>query len=384
MDKIKIIALTNDNGVSYHRVIKPLQKLVALYPDEFEVTFMGVKDTDVSKLPDLRTYKFDIIYFNTILGIDDDNKLLGYLEACLLRGAKIVLDIDDNYKFGRSVMVKKDVGQKHAELVPEALRSADYVTTTTETYAKELRLLNPNVTVFPNFADKGDEQYVVKKTPQRLNVNGDKIIRVGVTGSVMHKYDLQLLNNVSLRLKKDGLINRFQFVLCGYADNVYYHEYEKILTSDYRIVSRKYRHMLENTRLNNISMEDEPYKRVAWKPFTEYMTIYNNLDVLLAPLENSKFNEAKSQIKFIEAGWMDTLFIGSNVVSYNPYVKHGYNGFLCDNQDDFYKALKHVGIFWDAYDGFREIRDEARMCIAENYEAEAITTDRRNFFNSIL
>ena len=131
-------------------------------------------------------------------------------------------------------------------------------------------------------------------------------------------------------------------------------------------------------------MEGEPYKRVAWKPFNEYMTIYNDLDVLLAPLENSKFNEAKSQIKFIEAGWMDTLFIGSNVVSYNPYVRDGYNGLLCNNQNDFYEVLRNVCRYWDEYDGFRELRDEARICISENYEADAITTDRRNFFNSIL
>lgn len=366
MEKIKIIAVTTGNGVSYHRVLKPMIRLEHLYGEEFEVHYVDVKETNMLTLPNLSNYTFDFIIFNTMMGIKDGSPLLGYLEVCLMKGAKVILDIDDYFEYGRSVLVSKKIGEKHAELVPEAIKSADYITTTTGIYRKRLMELNPNVYVFPNFADSFDKQYAVNKTAL-FNDNGEKIIRIGVTGSVMHKHDLEILDGIAIRLRQDRLMNRVQFVLCGYCNNKWYLDYEKILTADYRTVSRKYRHQLEDTSIGSIEWSGEPYKRVPWASADEYMKIYNDLDVLLAPLENTKFNMYKSQIKYIEAGWMDTLFIGSNVPAYYPYVESGKNGFLCNNKTDFYSTIKMVIENWDSTGGFKEIRFNAKCDIIENF-----------------
>lgn len=383
MSKIKIIAITLENGVSYHRVKKPMMKLIDLYPSEFEVYYADSKRYDISHLPSLTEYKFDIIYFNTILGIKEDNPLIHYLEACLYHGAKIVLDIDDYFEFGRSVIVPKRVGEKHAEIVPEAIKEADVVITTTEPFAKIIEPLNSNVYVLPNFADSSDIQYNVNKTPS-INSKGDKIIRIGVTGSVMHKYDIQLLQNVSYLLKRDGLLSRVQFVLCGFADSKYHVAYEKVITSDYRIVSRKYRHALEDTKTIDMSCGDEPYRRIGWRDVNSYMSIYNELDVLLAPLENTKFNTAKSEIKYIEAGWMETLFIGSDVPTYHHAVTDGVNGFLCKDTTDFYKKIKYVIENWDKTNGFIDIINKAKQDVIENYESLNITKKRAELLKSIV
>lgn len=357
-------------------------RLSELYPDEFDVHFVDVKCTDLSHLPNLVNYTFDFIIFNTIMGIKDENPLLRYLEICLMKGAKVILDIDDYFEFGRSVIVSKDIGDKHAQLVPEAIREADYVTTTTGIYRKRLLELNPNVYVFPNFADSTDQQYIVNRKPI-CNSGGNSIIRIGVTGSVMHKHDMEILKGIPMLLKRDGLMPRIQFVLCGYHNNKWYCEYEKILTEDYRTVSRAYRQHLEDKSINSVWWDGQPYKRIPWKSTDEYMKVYNELDVLLAPLEDTKFNTYKSQIKYVEAGWMETLFIGSDVPAYYPYVKDGHNGFLCKNKNEFYRTIKHVVENWDKTSGFKKVIFNAKSDIIENYESEKITALRRAFFLNI-
>lgn len=376
MRKIKILALHNGSGVAYHRVLKPMRGLTMLYPNDYEVHYIHVKNKDISSLPDVN-YTFDVIYFNTILGIDDDSPLLPYLEHMLSKGAKIVLDIDDYFEFGRSVLVKKDVGYKHASLVPEAIRASDYVTTTTETYQKKLLELNKNVEVFPNFADEFDPQYKSEKTLSRK-------IRIGVTGSAMHKYDVQILKGVPYMLKKDGYLSRIQFVLCGYADNFVYHGYEKILTDEYRTLTRTYRHRLEDKSVIDINNEYGSYRRIGWRNIDTYMSIYNELDVLLAPLEDTKFNSAKSQIKYIEAGYMDTVFVGSDVPSYNNYVSNGVNGFLCKNKIDFSNTIKLIVDKWDDTNGLKGIREAAKLDIQKRFTLTEVTKKRNDFFKKIV
>lgn len=376
MRKIKILALHNGSGVAYHRVLKPMKGLTMLYPDDYEIYYSHVKNKDISCLPNVN-YTFDIIYFNTILGIEDDSPLLPYLEHMLNKGAKIVLDIDDYFEFGRSVLVKKDIGNKHASLVPEAIKASDYVTTTTETYQKKLFELNKNVEVFPIFADEFDPQYKSEKTLSNK-------IRIGVTGSAMHKFDVQLLKGVPYMLKKDGYLSKIQFVLCGYADNFVYHGYERILTDEYRTITRSYRHRLEDKSAMNMNNEYEAYRRIGWRDIDNYMTIYNELDVLIAPLENTKFNSAKSQIKYIEAASMDTVFVGSNVPSYNQYVVDGVNGFLCNNTRDFASTIKLIVDDWDETDGFKGMKAAAKFDIQQRFTLTAVTEKRNEFFKKIV
>lgn len=381
MQKTVILALHNGSGVTYHRVLKPMLRLQELYPQHYEVFYFDVTKKERQDLPNLQLYDIDWIFFNTIIGLKDDSIVLSYLELCLHRGAKIMLDIDDHFDFGRSVIVSKQILETHGKRVPEAIKEADVVTTTTESYANILRAYNPNVRVFSNFSDSSDGQYSNNKTFD-YDVHGRQIIRIGLTGSVMHKYDVDILSGIPYRLKRDGLLDRVQFVLCGYANSVYFHGYEKVLTSDYRTVKRPYRHVLENKRLHDVNVPTEPYRRVGWRDINNYMTIYNQLDVLLAPLEDTEFNSAKSQIKYIEAGHMRTLFVGSDVPSYAPYVQNGHNGFLCKDKEDFYQRLKTIIQQWDNMDGFSDIVENAYNDVQANYESIVVSKQRHEYFQS--
>lgn len=354
-----------------------------MYPNEFDIIVVNTLMFSINDLHNLKEYPVDFIMFNTMLGLKHEHPLLAYLAACLHFGAKIILDIDDHYQYGRSVTIPKEAKTEHAIKASAAIKEADYVTTTTDLFATKLMSLNKNVEVFPNFADANDAQYKPNKITHRDSTGRD-IIRIGITGSVMHKYDIEILSGITYRLKKDGMLDRVEFVLCGYANNPTFIGYEKILTSDYRIISRDFMHNLKDYKTTDIHAKGEPYRRIGWRNVLEYMTVYNELDVLLAPLENSEFNEAKSQIKYIEAAWMNVLFVGSDIPTYNVFVtENKNNGFLCKDREEFYQNIKYIIKNWDATDGFKEIRNNAALDVRANYEAEVITRKRRDYLHKI-
>jgi glycosyltransferase involved in cell wall biosynthesis len=293
--------------------------------------------------------------------------------------SKIVMDIDDYFEFGGSVIVSKDMKEKHAKQVPDALRNADYITTTTETFKNILLQHNPNVKVFPNFYDKFDPQYTVTRKPL-LNDNGDWVVRLGFTSSAFHKEDFKQLINVTYQLKKLGLSDRFKIVLAGYSQNKWYQDYEKILTSDYRIVSKADKRLLEDYSKTSINLKN--YQRIPWLPTNEYMKAYNEFDVLVAPLKDTPFNSCKSQIKYVEAAAMGAVFVGSDTPAYNNYVERGINGFLC-KPTEWVAALSTLIDDWDyvVRSGFAKM---AKVDVVMNYEAEVVTKHRKDFFLNIL
>ena len=69
-----------------------------MYPNEFDIIVVNTLMFSEKDLPNLKEYPVDFIMFNTML--KHEHPLLAYLAACF--GAKIILDIDDHYQYGRS------------------------------------------------------------------------------------------------------------------------------------------------------------------------------------------------------------------------------------------------------------------------------------------
>jgi arabinogalactan endo-1,4-beta-galactosidase len=160
-----------------------------------------------------------------------------------------------------------------------------------------------------------------------------------------HLKDLEILSGVVNKLKGDGLMDKVQFVLCGFdtrgfitnidqqtgeqkqrpikpKESVWY-EYEKIFTDNYNIVSKEYKDFLltfENKEYENV--KNEPYRRVWTKPITSYASNYNLFDISLAPLKESMFNKVKSQLKVIEAGFHKKAIVAQDFGSYQIDVKN--------------------------------------------------------------
>lgn len=82
--------------------------------------------------------------------------------------------------------------------------------------------------------------------------------------------------------------------------------------------------------------------RIIFEKFTDWTNLpelISNVDINLAPLVPTIFNEAKSENKWMEAGLVKVPTIASNVGAFHEVIEHDKNGILCDTTDDWIHYL---------------------------------------------
>ena len=95
--------------------------------------------------------------------------------------------------------------------------------------------------------------------------------------------------------------------------------------------------------LNLPSTFDEFGARVERLPGMDYrnwLELLGDSDISLAPLEATLFNDAKSNIKFLEAAVLGVPSVCSARTTFRTAITHGENGFLADFEQDWMDALK--------------------------------------------
>jgi glycosyltransferase involved in cell wall biosynthesis len=100
------------------------------------------------------------------------------------------------------------------------------------------------------------------------------------------------------------------------------------------------------------------------------------VNVTLAPLRDTKFNKLKSELKVVEAGWMNKAIIASETIPYTDVIKHGENGFLVpyNKPKDWYKYIKQLILDPDLRKGLADnlTRDiKSRFNVAETAKKRA-------------
>jgi len=237
-----------------------------------------------------------------------------------------------------------------------------------------------------------------------------------------HKRDLQLLDGVVNRLSSDGLIDKIQFVLCGFdtrgtitmidqksgqktqrpikpMESVWY-EYEKIFTNNYTSISPEYKkHLMKFVKDEFPNVENESYRRVWTKPITTYATNYNLFDVSLAPLEDNIFNRVKSQLKVIEAGFHKKAIIAQEFGPYLIDLEHAMtkgskrehpkfnetgNALLVDtnkNNSDWYTNIKRL---IKNPEMINELSDRLHNTVKDTYNINVVTSNRRELYIKLI
>jgi glycosyltransferase involved in cell wall biosynthesis len=74
-------------------------------------------------------------------------------------------------------------------------------------------------------------------------------------------------------------------------------------------------------------------------PYAKMMRIIDGHDVCLVPLELTRFNDAKSCLKFIECGARGVPVIASPVDDYRRTLRHMHDGILCETSFEWERAL---------------------------------------------
>jgi len=367
LEKIKVLAIVpNRGGVGFFRSIRPHVYLDEFYSDDFEITMIEAKQFDF-KDPEFGL-EFDIIHFHVTVGANYENWVLK-MKQLQHAGVKLVNDLDDFWVLPEEFENYQEYKNGKTEKIKTNIKLSDHITTTTEIFASEIRKLNKNVTVIPNAIDPREKQFLSKD-------NKSDRLRLGIVCGSSHEEDIKLLEGVVNILKPE--MDKLQFVLCGFDLNGVFNyldkedgkikqrpikpsesvwtKYERILTDNYSIVSEDYKkYLMEFNSLKTYPDEDNmPYKRCWTKPISTYGTHYNNIDILLIPLDSRKFGECKSQLKVVEAAFTGKNVIASNFGPYtidlkNAYLKGGIidetgNSLMVDNTKnpakDWVKAIK--------------------------------------------
>ena len=378
--RILFIPSTMGGGVYYYRVFTPMKCLVEKYPDDFEITINNTwKYTDVEK--DEIGKNFDIVCFHQCLFTSSFQeevwKMIIYCKKQY--GTKFVLDIDDYWDYHKNHPAREAcVFNMFPDKMMMNFKLFDYVTTTTEYFKNIIKDYFPEdrIYVFENGISKDDEQFSIKKN------KSDKI-RIGLTGGSSHTEDIKQLLEFPKYLTEKQL-DEIELVFCGYdtknAENVVIDETGKIV--DRKPLADKDNWWVQTE--NKFKQEVKHYKRIESKDIMkgEFGKIYDDIDVLLVPLTNNKFNRCKSELKFIEAGFTNTAVISSKVI---PYSNFGVNEEDClfvkePTPQAWAKAIKKI---LRDKDLLKKITDINCVRVKYSRSLEDITEKRYKFFSEI-
>lgn len=341
---MKILALWEGmGGVEYHRLYSPLKYLQINHSDKVDIEIC----TEINEkgLPDLRGY--DLVLFNRYIGARHYDVLVHLAK----HNIPYIIDIDDYWvlpRFHHAYRWFKSNQIKAA--ITDAINYAHAVTTTTPELAEKIRVYNKQVTVIPNALNLTDEQWLSGPTAS------DKI-RFGWVGGLTHANDIQIICD-SIADICEAYPDRVEFYLCGYEQH---HIWQSILY-----------------RFNGAADKIRPQVKVSHaQSVNEYGNFYRLFDVALAPLEDTNWNNCKSELKLIEAAAYSLPVIASGV---KPYLNHAGNAgvrLVKNTPTDWFNAMRW---FIDNHDKAK-IMGEANKAYADiHHNFPAITQARLEFY----
>lgn len=255
----------------------------------------------------------------------------------------VLFDIDDlviDKKYTSQIKYLKNMTANELKLYDEGveriqklLKMCDAAITSTDKLAEELKKYVPEVFINRNVASQDmvalsesavkyrDKVYQSKDRTNRYikdfiksSINERKkrkhVIRIGYfSGSITHNDDFEMLIPVLTSLMEK--YSQIELHIVGELSIP-----EEFLPFKDRIVSREFVH---------------------WK---ELPSLISSVDINIAPLNDTIFNEAKSEIKWIEASLVKVPTIASNIGAFKKMIVNNETGLLCNSIEEWKEAFE--------------------------------------------
>lgn len=221
---------------------------------------------------------------------------------------KVVMDFDDDLfdvdpsNFG----FWQPAGWQGHEFLGIIARVQERLVTTNERLAEKLKdrsECDAKVWVIPN--------YISDAYPEQVVDNGDKVV-IGFFGGASHYADLHKSNVLPALQKLMHKYKHVYFKVCGQP-------------VDYYLPSKRVEYV------DVAQGNDWPTERLPSL----------NLDIAVAPLLVTEFNQHKSNIKWQEATRMGSAFVGTNTGAYKD-IPSGTAVLVNNTVDDWYNALESL------------------------------------------
>jgi O-antigen biosynthesis protein len=346
--------LTRTSGVDYARVYSPMKYLNG-YKDEqveFKVDFFDIHEKKKTNWIQIAK-KYDMVYFNYTV-LDWQYAAMG----CCMHGfgKKMVMDLDDAVWFVDKDNASYEGLQKinASRILSCIIDDVDGVTCTNR-YLKNIIVdqtykTHDKIKVMENQVDLSlyNQTFPAKDTEQ---------ITLLHYGSTSHFLDLG----------QDEFVKGIDKVFANYP-NV------RIKFVGAFISELKHRWGL---RYDNAFGHEDIYKWISDK-FPGYM---DEADIIVVPLRDTKYNRAKSDIKFIETASAMKPGVYSETRPYNDTIRHGINGYLARTSDDWYKYLK---ILIDSKEKRQEIGQNAYDYVKDNRQIQNNIKIYADYFKEVL
>lgn len=192
------------------------------------------------------------------------------------------------------------------------LSLCDAAITTTERLEKELLNYVPEVYINRNTAS--EKMYMLSeeawKAREEKNDNKGQTVDIGYfSGSITHNSDFDLIMPaVTKLLEKYHNVNLH---IVGILDLP-----EELKPFEQQIIQKDF---------------------VNWEELPELIA---SVDINLAPIENTVFNEAKSENKWVEAALVKVPTVASNIGAFKTMITNGETGLLCETTEEWFNNIE--------------------------------------------
>jgi len=285
---MRVLIIANGmNAVTYHRLITPWGKLNETGEIELSIFFTGIH----GKPDEIESFKgLDVVIWSRNISDASIMRPVELINRIKKDGAVAICDIDDHWNVGKHHILNNYYRSANMSGCQIAnLKNASAISCSTPLLRAEIiKTIGTVPIVLRNAIDPTHEQFDLKNNKHDYG-------SVSYIGGVTHERDLKVaysgLKGVEAPL-----------TLCGY---------EK---------SEIWDRMVDSGKEVGIKVKVQ-----AKRDIMKYGTFYHNKGICLAPLEATKFNKFKSELKMLEGGHFSKVMVVSDYGPYHGLAKHMEN-----------------------------------------------------------
>ena len=246
-----------------------------------------------------------------------------FIEAAKSFNKTIVFEIDDlvfDTKFTDNIKTIQEMNKADRELYDsgvnrcnQTLKLCDYAITTTEPLAGELKKYSNIQDVFVNRNIASDAMVAVSDQAINSVTRDENRVVIGYfSGSITHNEDFEMVLPALVRILKEN--NNVSLYLGGHLD--------------------------KRPELVQFGERVETSGFVDWQ---ELPAAIRKCDINLAPLaQKTIFNEAKSEIKWLDAALVETMTVASDFGAFHTELKNESTAILVKKDENWYSVLSNI------------------------------------------
>ena len=262
-----------------------------------------------------------------------------------LRGTRCIYEIDDSFLSTEKHNPAHTDIQSILPVAKYFWAHANDITVTTEPLAEEFRKFNKNIHIIPNCID-----FEFFDTHRKQNYNPETIV-VGWAGSPFHYADIAMVEDVIT-----DVVNKYDNVKFMYCGNP--QKKGKDQVNFFKYIDAKRKILMPNVTIDC------------------YPEMISKIDINLCPLQDTQFNQCKSNLKYLEASALGIPSICSDVY---PYSKtKDFQGILV--KDDYQSWKYALELLINDQLARREIGTKALQLVERDYNQ----SDGSKLFREVL